>query len=133
MPIKIISGVLFPTLDDRSIGSAKISLTNGQLLPGSGALFKEVNVIGTGDFVGTPCVQVSLRHITVKDSPKKSLFAGGSELAKDLSFNLNDDFSGENGVKTVMNVSWAASPREEGAARIAEVMEISVLVIGETK
>ncbi|MFO1446729.1 MAG: hypothetical protein U1F61_01020 [Opitutaceae bacterium] len=132
MPIKIISGVLFPTLEDLSLGSAKINFKDGKLLPGSGAQFKEVNVIGTGDFLSKPCVQVSLRHITIKESDKKGFF-GGSTLNKHVSFNLNDDFIIEKGQLTGMSVSWSATPHEDGDANRSQISEISVLIIGETK
>ena len=131
MPIKIISGVLFPTLDGRSLGSARISFKDGKLIPSSGAQFKEVNVIGTGDFTGKPCVQISLRHITIKESDKTSFF-GGSALNKDIGFNLNDEFIVENDTLVGMTVSWAATPHEDGAPNVSQISEISVLIIGET-
>jgi hypothetical protein len=133
MAIKIISGVLFPTVEDRAIGSAKIKFSDGSLLPGSGAKFKEVHVIGTGDYVGKPCVHISLRHILFSESPNKGLLSGLFDPAKHMSFNLNDDMIVENGAATGISISWATTPREEGMSHKSEISEIGVLIIGETK
>lgn len=133
MAIKIISGVLFPTVEDRAIGSAKIKFSDGSLIPGSGAKFKEVHVIGSGDYIGKPCVHISLRHINWGESPDKSLLSGLFDPAKHMSFNLNDDMIVENGVTTGITISWATTPREEGMSHKSEISEIGVLIIGETK
>jgi hypothetical protein len=132
MALKIISGVLFPSIGERSIGSARISFKNGDLLPDAGARFSKGNVIGSGAYIGKPCVQVSLRHIIFSDSPQRGVLSAFFDPSKDASFNLNDDLIIENGVSTGVTISWTATPREEGAQMKSEIMEISVLIIGET-
>lgn len=121
MAIKIISGVLFPHKNERALGSAKISLEKAALLPSSDARWDEVTVIGSGAFVGRPATQVSLRHIITGDTGERA------------SFNLNDDLIIEKGVATGVSVSWNCTPRTDGDEDNAEVLEISVLIIGETK
>lgn len=132
MPIKIISGVLFPNLDELSVGSAKISFKDGKPLPGSGGQLKDVNIIGSGDFVGKPSVQVSLRHITVKESDKKGIFRG-SPLSNETSFNLNHELVSEHDRYTGVSVSWFATPNDDRDDKCSQISEISLLIIGETK
>jgi|GEM_PF-2024919 len=132
MALKIISGVLFPTSGDRSLGSARIDFDKGDLISGAGATFSKGATIGSGVFIGKPCIQVSLRHIIFSDSPQKGVLSSFFDPARDASFNLNDDLVMENGNCTAVTISWDATPRDDGAEMKSEIIEISVLVIGET-
>lgn len=132
MALKIISGLLLPTAGDRSIGSATISLRDGSLLGSGEARFTDARIVGSGDYVGEPCQQISLRHIVFSEAPNAGLLSKVLDPAKHLSFNINDEFVMENGKAVALKVSWVAGPRGDAGHR-SEIVEISVFVIGEAK
>lgn len=133
MALKIISGLLLPTAGDRSIGSVTVSLTDGKIISGSDARFTDVRIIGSGNYVGEPCQQISLRHIVFSETDKAGILSKVFDPQQHLSFNINDEFVVEDGVAKALKISWVAGPRGDDSAHRSEIVEISVLVIGETK
>jgi hypothetical protein len=133
MAIKIISGLLLPNSRERAAGSATIKFADGAIVAGGSAKFTEVTVIGSGEFTGTPCKQISLRHIVFTDSDRSGVIPLLFDASRHAFFNLDDDFITENGTITGLKVSWHAGPVPEKAERRSEIMEVSVLIIGETK
>jgi hypothetical protein len=133
MALKIISGLLLPNSRERAAGSAIIKFSDGAAVEGGGAKFTEVTVIGSGAFTGLPCKQISLRHIVFTDSDRSGVFPILFDASRHAFFNLDDDFVIENGNVTGLKVTWHAGPVSEKSERRSEIMEISVLIIGETK
>jgi hypothetical protein len=132
MALKIISGLLCPSRGCRSEGSATIRFSDGKLVPGSEAKFSEVTVVGGGDYGVEPCKQVSLRHVIFIDSDRGSILPMFN-ASEDTFFNLNDHLVVENGVPTGLKVGWEAGPKTKGKKRKSEILEISVMIIGEAK
>jgi hypothetical protein len=132
MALKIISGLLCPSRGCRSEGSASIRFSDGKIIPGSEAKFSEVTVVGTGVFAGEPCKQVSLRHVIFIDSDRGNILPMFN-ASEDTFFDLSDDLVLENGVPIGLKISWQAGPKTTGKKRKSEILEISVMIIGETK
>lgn len=131
MAIKCISGVIEPKRTHRSQGSFVIDLLSGHSEETSVAKFSEMAMFGTDSkFTIRPCLNISLRHVYIRDSR-----GGAFSLNGDIPtwIELSDNLMNQN---SQLRVSWSCSPTSFDGAdtadnRFSEVLEISVLVIGE--
>jgi len=132
MAIKCISGVIQPKRPYQSKGTFTINLLSGETTETEVAKFSELAMFG-GDsrFATKPCLNISLRHVHFKEEGGGPFPIGASgsswiDLTDNL-INLNGA-----GINSGLQVSWSCSPLSSGDNRFSEVLEISVLAIGET-
>lgn len=132
MALKIISGMLLPLAGHRSTGSAVIDLATAEVVGTGGARLSELVVVGSGEYTGVPCRQLSLRHIVFQDSDRSGVIPILFDATRSAFFNIDDELVVEDGKVTALKVNWCAGPGSEARDRKSEIMEISLLIVGET-
>ena len=131
--IKVISGILAPLSGFRSRGSATINFSDGSLVSGSNASFWEKQIIGSGNIIGKPCKQISLRKMSFTDSDNNSSVGFiPIDIGKNLLFDLDDHFMPSNNSSnpTGIKITWNSSPTSSGNVIESEIAEISFMIIG---